>query len=141
MKTTSSLLNRVKSKYILQNILSLAYKDIKSVIKLIKYNKSMMSIFNIILKNFDENCKYERTIIKDREAININYYIIIRDIILLIQLFIYLICFYIRGTINQIKLKEGFDKGKKKLIDIMDNYIFYYYILYISLYQIQLTNY
>ena len=131
MKTTSSLLNRVKSKYILQNILSLAYKDIKSVIKLIKYNKSMMSIFNIILKNFDENCKYERTIIKDREAININYYIIIRDIILLIQLFIYLICFYIRGTINQIKLEEGFDKGKKKLIDIMDKYILLLYIIYI----------
>ena len=49
-KESSSLLSKIKSKYILQDILSLAYDKIKSALKLIKYNKSLLNRLDINIK-------------------------------------------------------------------------------------------
>ena len=38
----SSLLNKIKSKYILQKIFSYSYENIKSVLHLIKFNKDLL---------------------------------------------------------------------------------------------------
>lgn len=58
-----SLLSRIHSKYILKNILSLAYSDMKSIFKLIKYNKSLMDKIDInkekIKEHFNYNLKIE----------------------------------------------------------------------------------
>ena len=50
-----SLLDQIKSKYILQKILCLAYGEMKSVLKLVKYNKSLSNRLDI---NIKENYKY-----------------------------------------------------------------------------------
>ena len=55
-KKSSSLLAQIKSKYILQQILSLAFGKMKPVIKLVKYNKSLLNKLDI---NIKDNYKYE----------------------------------------------------------------------------------
>ena len=51
-----SLLDKIKSKYILKKILCLAYEDMKPVLKLVKYNKSLLNKLDI---NIKENYIYE----------------------------------------------------------------------------------
>ena len=48
----SSLINKIKSQYILRNIFSYAYPELKSFLKLIKYNKNLLNEFNINIKNY-----------------------------------------------------------------------------------------
>ena len=52
METNNSLLNKIRSKYILKKILTIAYGDMKSVFKFTKYNKSFMNKIDINIKNF-----------------------------------------------------------------------------------------
>ena len=52
MDDNSYLLNTVKSKFILQKILSLAFNDIKSVLELTKYNKSLNNKLGINIKDY-----------------------------------------------------------------------------------------
>ena len=51
MENKVSLLNKIKSKYILQYILSLAFENFRSVFNLVKYNKSLINKLDINLKN------------------------------------------------------------------------------------------
>ena len=127
----SSLFEKIKSKYILQNILSLAYKDMKSLVKLIKYNKNFLEKFNINFKNIADNYKYEKKLQKNKEMKKTNNIFMIEDIILSILLFIYMILFYIRGTIKENNLEKGYNEIQKKYIDIMDKYISLSYIIYL----------
>ena len=52
MKEQSSLINRIKSKDILQKILSLAFGDMKSVLNFTKYNKSLQNKLEINIKDY-----------------------------------------------------------------------------------------
>lgn len=54
-KKSSSLLAQIKSKYILQQVLSLAFGEMKTVIILVKYNKSLLNKLDI---NIKDNYKY-----------------------------------------------------------------------------------
>ena len=58
-----SLLSQIKSKYILQNVLILAYPDIKSVFKLVKYNKNLLNKLDISIKDC-YNYKIEKFLYK-----------------------------------------------------------------------------
>ena len=90
----NSLLDQIKSKYILQYIFSLAFQDMKSVHKLIKYNKNLSNRLNIDikkdLKNIDDNYKFKKEIKKTGctshfswwRYNNINSFIYICDFIL-----------------------------------------------------------
>ena len=51
MENKLSLLNKIKAKFILKYILSLAYENFSSVFNLVKYNKSLMNKLDINLKN------------------------------------------------------------------------------------------
>ena len=66
----NSLLDQIKSKYILQDILSLAFEDMKSVYNLIKYNKNLLNKLNIDFKkkfkNIGDNYKYKKEIEKGK---------------------------------------------------------------------------
>ena len=62
MKGESSLLSKINSKYILKIILSLAYDNMKSVLRLTKYNKCLLSKLDI---NFEDNYKYEIEILTE----------------------------------------------------------------------------
>ena len=52
MEKKPSLLDQLKSKYMLQKIILLAYRDIKSVLKLIKYNKNLINRLDINIKYY-----------------------------------------------------------------------------------------
>ena len=119
----SSLLNRIKSKYILHKIFSYAYENIKSVLKLIKYNKDLSHKLEF---NFKDNYKSElRTEIKKEEKFNALFWStsLIPGIFSFITFLVYIIIFYVRGTFNIENLKQGYNKSKKKFVDFMNNYI------------------
>ena len=131
----NSLLDQIKSKYILQDILSLAFEDMKSVYNLIKYNKNLLNKLNIDFKkkfkNIRDNYKYKKEREKEESCFTIDNISVTDDIIKSILLFIYLILYYIRGTLNQINLKKDYDKEKAKFLENMDKYIVLIYFIYL----------
>ena len=109
MEKKPSLLNQLKSKYILQDILSLAYGDIKSVLKLIKYNKNLINRIDINIKDY-YNYKYKKKIQKGKYKDTCSLFllsIILHIILVFIPYLIYIICFFTIGTFNDKNLKEG----------------------------------
>ena len=129
MNEKSSLLSKINSKYILKAILSLAYGDMKSVLKLTKYNKCLLNKLEI---NFKDYFKYEIEIKTDINKDDIKFTTsgIPLDFCWFIIYLIYIILFYIRGTFNDKNLKEGYNKKKKDFVDFMDNYILLAYFLF-----------
>ena len=128
MKTKPSLLSQIKSKHILQKILIYAHSDIRSVLKLIKYNKNLLNKLDINIKDYYKY-KIEKSIIKEYE---IGAAIILTTLTMEFILFlIYIILFYAKGTFNEKNLKEGYNEKKKKFVDFMDNYILLTYFGFI----------
>ena len=139
MDENPSLLNEIKSKYILQNILSLAYIDIKSVFKLIKYNKSLSNKLDLDFKQIINNTdyKYEKLItLNCRQKYENNkdfFYSLIARIAIFVPFFIYIILYYVKGKLNEQTLKEDYNTKKKDFVDVMDKYILPVYLAYIIL--------
>ena len=129
MNEKSSLLSKINSKYILKAILSLAYGDMKSVLKLTKYNKCLLNKLDI---NFQDYFKYEIEIKTDinKDDIKACTFCLIFVFFWFIIYLIYIILFYKRGTFNEKNLKEGYNKKKKDFVDFMDNYILLAYFLF-----------
>jgi len=128
MEKKSNLLNLIKSKYILQNLLICAYGDIKSALKLIKYNKILLNRININIKDF-YNYKFKNIIEKNGEDMLGGTFIC--DIPLIaIPYLIYIIMFYAKGTFNDNNLIEGYDKNKKNFVDFMNNYFLLSYLIF-----------
>ena len=128
MNEKSSLLSKINSKYILKAILSLAYGDMKSVLKLTKYNKCLLNKLDI---NFKDYFKYEieiKTDINENDILMISISLALGIFWLIIYL-IYIILFYLRGTFNDKNLKEGYSEKKKDFVYFMDNYILLAYFL------------
>ena len=130
MNTESPLLSKINSNYILKSILSLAFSNMKSVLKLCKYNKCMLRKLDI---NFENIFKYE---IETQTDINKDDIKVLGVIFLFIEalwfifFLIYIILFYVRGKFNDKNLKEGYSKKKKDFVDFMDNYILLAYFLF-----------
>ena len=145
MEKKNSLLLQIKSKYILQDILANAFGDIKSLLKLIKYNKNLQKIFNINIKDLYD---YKLKTVKKKKYYDINggsdWYRYNEDCLFFTLLYyiafiflpflIYIIMFYKHGTFNDNNLREGYDKKKKNFVDFMDNYILlpYFFFMMIS---------
>ena len=123
-KKSSSLLAQIKSKYILKQILSLAFGEMKPVIKLVKYNKSLLNKLDIDIK---ENFKYKiETKIEIKGSIPFIY--LFTMVSLFSFLFLtYIIKFYVSGKFNDKNLKDGYNMKKKKFVDFMDNSILFAY--------------
>ena len=125
MNQDSSLLSRIKSKYILQKILSFAFGNIKPVFKLFKYNKVLLSKIDINVENIKDN--YKHTIQKKVDKYK-GLLLVLKFtnnsilIILFIYYLIYIILFYTRGKFKGGILREKYNKNRKKYIDIMDKY-------------------
>ena len=115
-----SLLSQIKSKYILQNVLILAYPDIKSVFKLVKYNKNLLNKLDISIKDC-YNYKIEKFLYKASDKFPAILYLKGYELIGLLPFDISLLCN--RGTPYIQNLKKGYDIQKKKYIDFIDNYI------------------
>ena len=131
-KNPSSLLAKIKSKYILQEVLCSAYGKMKQVLKLIKYNKSLLNKLDI---NIKENYKYEfETKIEKKISKHWTIIFVIKYIIFFIFFLAYIIKFYVSGKFNAEILKEGYNLKKKRFVDFMDNYILlpYFFFMMIS---------
>ena len=129
MNEKSSLLRKINSKYILKAILSFAYDNMKSILRLSKYNQGLLNKLNI---NFEDYFKYEIEIKTDINENDISIFIIAigSGIYNFIIYLIYIILFYKRGTFNDKNLKEGYSEKKKDFVYFMDNYILLAYFLF-----------
>jgi len=125
MERNNSLLNKIRSKYILKKILTFAYRDMNSVFKLTKYNKSLMNKLDINMKKFQDYYQYElRT---DKKNFCSNFYYLIRDIIIFIFLMVFIIIYNKKG---EFSLKSGYEE-KENFVVIMNDYILYIYFIFI----------
>ena len=113
MNEKHSLLDKIKSKYILKDILSLAFKNIKSVLKFVAYNKVLLQKLDINIKeHFDY--KITKTVKKENSC---SVMVMIIDIFLnFIPLMIYDIKFYVEGTFNETTLKKNMIKKRKIML-------------------------
>ena len=124
-KESSSLLAQIKSEDILKLVLCLAYGEMKPVLKLVKYNKSLLNKLDINLKE-DYNYKFEKKIEKKKD-IYLGYFFTFK-IVLFIVFLVYTIKFYEKGKFNKQNLKNGYKIKKKRFVDFMDNYILLAYL-------------
>ena len=131
MNEKHSLLDKIKSKYILKDILSLAFKNIKSVLKFVAYDKVLLQKLDINIKeHFDY--KITKTVEKENSC---SVMVMIIDIFLnFIPLMIYDIKFYAEGTFNENNIEKEYDKKKKNYVDIIDNYILLIYLVFFLIY-------
>lgn len=130
MNRKSSLLSKISSKYILKAILSLAYGNMKSILRLSKYNKGLLKRLDINLKDY---FKYETEIKTDMNKDDIaiiSIYIGCGGVFWFIIYLIYIILFYLRGTFNDENLRKGYSEKKKDFVYFMDNYILLAYFLF-----------
>ena len=125
MEEDKSLLNKIRSKYILKKILTIAYGDMKSVLKLTKYNKSLMEKIDINMKKYKDYYQYEFYIKSNKNTFCLNYFFLIKDIII----FIFLLIFIILYKKNEILLLE-LVIGKRKFCSYYER-LYFIYIFYI----------
>ena len=123
-KKSSSLLDKIKSKYILQEVLCVAYGEMKPVIKLVKYNKSLLNKLDI---NIKENYKYKIETKIEKKGKSSFTYLLLMEFLLTILFLAYIIKFHVSGKFNDKNLKDGYNLKKKKFVDFMDNCILFVY--------------
>ena len=123
MNEKHSLLSNIRSKYILKDILILAFRNMKSVLKFLAYNKALLDKLDI---NFKDYYDYNTEIKNDGSCLFVGQ--IFEIFVYFIPLLIYDIMFYAKGTFNNNNLKEGYDKKKKNYVDDMDNYVLISYL-------------
>ena len=73
MKEKHSLLNNIRSKHILKNILALAFRNMKSVLKFVAYDKVLLEKLDANIKNYFEY----KTKIKSNKEDAINFVTIV----------------------------------------------------------------
>ena len=124
MNENHSLLAKIKSSYIIKDILTLAFKNMNSVLKFVAYNKTLLNKLDINFKDYYDFKAKEKTKIEIDFNNELSLEIACLDIFsLFIPLLIYIIMFYSKGTFNDKNLKEEYDKKKKNYVDIMNKYI------------------
>ena len=133
MNEKHSLLDKIKSKYILKDVLSLAFRNTKSVLKFIAYNKVLLQKLDI---NIKEHFGYKTRNIVEKENAALFIFTICDLCFNFIPLMIYDIMFYAKGTFNDKNLEKGYDKKKKNYVDVMNNYILLIYLILILTYYI-----
>ena len=142
-KESSSLLSKIKSKYILQDILSLAYDKIKSVIKLIKYNKNLLNRLDINIKTIQKMQDYKKESeinkrLEKRKKINtfiLKMCNIFFESCEIIFLLIYIILFFKNGKLDDAILKKGYNKRKKQFVILIDKYFTIPYLIFSILFE------
>ena len=130
MSKQPSLLSRVNSKDVLKKILSLAYSDMKSVFKLVAYNKNLLKKLDINIKDY-----YQYNIIKIVNPLLLLFVIVysLLEISIFICFVLYTIYILKEGRFNDKILKEGYNVQIKNFVDFMDNYFLVAYLVFIIL--------
>jgi len=130
MDEKSNLLNRIKSKFILQKIISMAFSDIKSVLELTKYNKSLNNKLGINIKNYYQYNSIIK-ITKNFLSNDMFFCQLLYEAIIILLFLIYIIIFYVKGTFNNDNLKKEYSAEMKRFVDFMNNYILFAYLGFI----------
>ena len=136
MENKLSLLNKIKSKYILKLILSLAYENFSSVFKLVKYNKSLMNKLDINLKNMKYLYKSFTEIKKGKAGETFFIFCFSLNLFKFIFLMVYIILIDHRGTFKDHILKIGYNKSKKKYVDFRNYFALPAFFIYTFLYNL-----
>jgi len=133
MKEKHSLLNKIKSNFILKDIMILAFSNIKSVLKVVAYDKILLNKLDINIKDYYD---YKTKILVEKEGSKryIFFKLIFNIFLNFIPLLIYNIIISAKGKFNDKILIEGYNKKKKNYVDIMDNYITNIYLGYLAIF-------
>ena len=132
MNEKHSLLNNIRSKYILKDILILAFGNMNSVLKFVAYNKVLLNRLDINLKDY---YNFEIETVVEKKIFECSFFCIKIDEIVLFYLFLILHhIFFFGKKIEDEELIEGYNKKMKNYVDIMNNYINTIYIVYFSIY-------
>ena len=148
MEEKHSLLNNIRSKYILQKILIYAFRDMKSVFKLLAYNKSLLNKLEIKIKDY---FKYETKTIINKHFYELIFYPIFFGNFFFIPLILYNIRFFKNGKYFFVFWLTKNYQYKLDFIDFVDNYIttiflvieliyYLFFIIYYKSMKIILTN-
>ena len=129
---SKNLLNQINSKYILKKILALAFKDMKSLVKFINYDKKLINTLDIHINDFFQ---YKTETETDIKIEGNSEGFIIGDINFgCFDFFIYLIyviSFFKKGKFNHKNLKKNYNENYKNVVDVMDNYVLIIYFVFI----------
>ena len=125
---SSSLLSKIKSNFFLKELLCLAFGEMKPIIKLVRYNKSLLNRLNI---NIKENYNYKIITKLEKNICSLFIFCLLLIETIIFLLFLpYVIKFYISGKFNEKNLKDRYNLKIKTFIDFMDNYILFAYFLF-----------
>ena len=131
MKEKNSLLNNIRSKYILKDILTLAFRNMNSVFKFVAYNKVLLNKLDI---NFKDYYNFEiKTFVEKAYSIILVGHKIFDIIFFWLIILIYQI-FSFKNKINDKYIYKNYNKKMKNFIEIMNNYITIIYLVYFSIY-------
>jgi hypothetical protein len=120
MNEKHSLLNNIRSKYILQNILTYAFGNFNSVLKFLAYDKVLLNRLDIIIKDY-YNYK-TKTLLKKKFSATM-FYLIFFENFFFIPLIIYNIRFFIKGKFFFVFWLTKNYQYKIDFIDFVDKYI------------------
>ena len=99
----------------------------KSVLKLTKYNKSLMEKIDINMKKIQDYYQYELGIKKDEKLFRLNYYFLIRDIIIFILLMVFIILYKLNSS--EFSLNDGYDEKENFVVFMNDYFLYIFFIL------------
>ena len=119
MNETHSLLNNIRSKYILKDILIYAFRNMKSVLKFVAYNKVLLNKLDINIKDYYD---YKTIKIVEKKFCEI-FYLIVLGNFFFIPLIIYNIKFFEKGKYFFVFSDAKDYKYKRDFIDLVDKYI------------------
>ena len=138
MNEKHSLLNEIRSIYILKDILTLAFKNMKSVLKFVAYDKTLIKRLDINIKDYyDYSIK---TSIERGKSIFKNQ-IITELVFIFIPFTIYYIMFFKKKTFDQENLNAVCNKNMKNFVDIIDKYVALIYLVFLFITKILLIIY
>ena len=138
MNEKHSLLNEIRSIYILKDILTLAFKNMKSVLKFVAYDKTLIKRLDINIKDYyDYSIK---TSIERGKSIFKNQ-IITELVFIFIPFTIYYIMFFKKKTFDQENLNSVYNKNMKNFVDIIDKYVALIYLVFLFITKILLIIY
>ena len=131
MNEKHSLLDNIKSKYILKEILILTFRNMNSVFKFVAYNKVLLNRLDINIKDY---YNYEiKAFVEKAYSINLIGNKIFDIVFFWLILLIYKI-FAFKKKIDDKKLKKDYNKKMKNYVEIMNNYITIIYLVYFLIY-------
>ena len=119
MNEKHSLLNNIRSKYILKDILIYAFRNMKSVLKFVAYDKVLLNKLDINIKDYYD---YKTIKIVEKKFCEI-FYLIVLGNFFFIPLIIYNIRFFKKGKYFFVFSDAKDYKYKRDFIDLVDNYI------------------